>query len=243
VHGTLQSAAKAKHAKLTGTGWAGIVVASGGTLSLVGVDLAGAGIEAKGGNTAASYDYGTITGGSFTVGVGGKLKTDHAAVVQGGSSAISGSLTATFLDYSGPNLSLADASATVSIADSKFTGGGTGSDFLTSQAGALLHVEYSTITNSHCPFHFDGLTKYTFDHVATRGNGFGQMLYNTDTGPNTISYSSFEDPSFDQTGRTTVLAIDHSYIKAKTTVGAVTISTPASGPVTAAAPRGTPGPG
>ena len=243
VHGTLQSSAKAKHAKLTGMGWAGIVVASGGTLSLVGVDLSGAGIQANGGDTAASYDYGTITGGAFTVDAGGKLTTDHAAVVQGGSTSVAGSFTATFLDYSGTNLSLTNAAATVSLADSKFTGGGTGSDFLTSQAGALLHMEYSTITNSHCPFHFDGLTKYTFDHVATRGNGFGLMLYNDDVGPNTITYGSFEDPSFDQTGRTTMLAIDHTYIKAKMTVGVVTIATAASGPVTAAAPRGTPGPG
>jgi hypothetical protein len=240
VHGTLSGAAKDKHAKLGGGSWGGITVESGGTLALTGVDLDGAGIHAATGAKSATYDYGTITSGAFVVDKGAALTTDHAGVVQGGGSTVAGSFTATHLDYAGSSITLVDGAATVSVADSKLTA--TGGDFFVSSAGTLLHVEYSVITGSHCPFHFDGLNKYTLDHVATRGNGYGQMLYNAETGPNTISYSSFEDPSFDQTGRSTEVDIDNTYIKAKSTVGVVKITKAATSPVTSAAPRGTPGP-
>ena len=242
VHGSITAAAKDNHAKISGTttSWGGIVVATGGALTLAGVDLEGGGIQANTGNTSAKYDYGTITTGAFVVDKGAKLDTHHAAFVKGGSTTVSGAFTATYLDYAGSDITLVDPAATVSVADSKLTA--TGGDFFVSSSGALLNVAYSVITGSHCPFHFNALGKYTLDHVATRGNGYGQMFYNPDTTPNTISYSSFEDPSFDQTGRTNEINIDHSYIKAKSTVGIVRITTPASGPVTAAAPRGVPGP-
>jgi hypothetical protein len=240
VHGTLTSSAKAMHAKITGTGWGGIVVASGGTMTLVGTDLDGAGIDVQGGDKAASYDYGTMTNGSFKVETNGTFNTDHAAVVGGGASLISGALTATYLDYAGASMSLGDATATMSVADSKLTG--TGGDFFTSGVGSSMKIEYSVITGSHCPFHFDGLTSYTFDHVATRNNGYGLMLYNPDPGPNTITNSSFEDPSFNQTSKGTTINIDGSYIKTKTTVGVVKITNAKNAPVTAAAPRATPGP-
>jgi hypothetical protein len=241
VHGTLTASDKASHAKLTGT-WGGIVVAQGGTLSLTGVDLNGAGIHVNAGDKAAAYDYGTMTGGTFTVDKDGTFTTDHAAVVQGGASTVGGTFTATFMDYSGQSITLNDAAATVSVADSKITGAGTGTDFFTSEAGLLFHAEYSVVTNTHCPYHFDNLAKYTIDHVASRSNGYGPMLYNPDPGPNTISYSSFEDANFSQTDRTTTINIDHTYIKSKATVGIVNITTAASAPVTAAAPRGLPGP-
>ena len=240
VHGTLTAAAKDQHAKISGPDWGGIVVATGGALTLSGVDLDGAGIQANTGNASASYDYGTITTGAFVVDQGATLQSHHAAFVQGGSTTVKGNFVATYLDYAGSDITLLDPAATVSVADSKLTS--SGGDFFVSSTGKLLHVEYSVITGSHCPFHFNALGKYTLDHVATRGNGYGQMFYNSDTTPNTISYSSFEDPSFDQTDRASELDIDHSYIKNKNTVGIVKITTPASSPVTAAAPRGTPGP-
>ena len=240
VHGSIEAAAKDNHAKISGNGWGGIVVATGGALKLSGVDLDGAGIRANTGNKSATYDYGTITTGAFVVDKGATLATHHAAFVKGGSTTVSGAFTATFLDYSGSDITLVDPSATVSVADSKLTA--SGGDFFVSSAGALLRVEYSVITGSHCPFHFSALGKYTLDHVATRGNGYGQMFYNADTTPNTISFSSFEDPSFDQTDRANQIEIDNTYIKAKSTVGIVKIRSPATAPVTAAAPRGAPGP-
>lgn len=240
VHGTITGAAKANHAKISGPDWGGIVVATGGALTLSGVDLDGAGIQVNTGNASATYDYGTITTGAFVVDAGAKLESNHAAFVQGGSTTVKGTFTATYLDYAGSDITLLDPAATVSVADSKLTS--SGGDFFVSSTGKLLHVEYSVVTGSHCPFHFNALGKYTLDHVATRGNGYGQMFYNADTTPNTISYSSFEDPSFEQTDRASELDIDHSYIKSKSTVGIVKITAPASSPVTAAAPRGTPGP-
>ena len=240
VHGSIEGAAKDNHAKISGTGWGGIVVATGGALTLSGVDLDGGGIRANTGNKSATYDYGTITSGAFVVDKGATLATHHAAFVKGGSTTVAGAFTATFLDYSGSDITLGDPSATVSVADSKLTA--SGGDFFVSSSGALLHVEYSVITGSHCPFHFSALGKYTLDHVATRGNGYGQMFYNSDTTPNTISFSSFEDPSFDQTDRANQIEIDHTYIKAKSTVGIVKITSAATAPVAAAAPRGAPGP-
>ncbi len=247
VHGTLTASAKASHAKLTGTGWGGIIVASGGSMTLIGVDLENAttGIHVNGKDLAAEYDYGTLTGGIFTVDVGGTFKTDHAAVVKGGTSNVDGAFTATFLDYAGQAITMSDPSATLSAADSKFTGNGTpgGNDFFEPGSAALLHLEYSTITNTHCPIHSSSVAKMTLDHVATSGNGYGLMVYNADVGPHTISFSSFDDPDWNQDTRTAVVNIDHTYIKNLTgKLGQVTITNAASAPVSAAAPRGKPGP-
>ena len=241
VHGTLTGDAKANHASITGPSWDGIIVASGGTLTLTGVDLGGAGIQANAGDKSATYDYGTITSGNFTVDKGATLDTHHAAFVMGGSTSVSGTFTASYLDYAGSDITLDDPTATVSVADSKLTA--TGGDFFVSNTGATLHVEYSVISGSHCPFHFTTLGVYTLDHVATRGNAFGQMFYNPDTTPNTISFSSFEDPHFDQTDRLNVININDTYIKTMETIGAVKQKNISYVPVTAAAPRGRPGPG
>jgi hypothetical protein len=257
VQGSLEAAAKDNHAKLSGTNWAGIVVASGGSLKLVGVDLDGAkeAIHTNTGNTAAQYDYGTITGGLFRVDAGSTFTTDHAAVTTGGYSFLGGTVKATFLDYSGAAFALSDAAANVFVADSKITG--SGGDFFTANGGQLLHVEYTTIDNTHCPFHFNTLTKYEIDHVTTGGTGaastdaYGVMLYNGDAGPNTITNSNFNDPNWSQTRPTSAIAVTNTYIKSvPMKMGQVTFS-PAdpSGnnghtePNTDAHPRGTPGPG
>jgi hypothetical protein len=240
VHGTLTASAKASHASLTGTGWSGIVVASGGDLELEGVDIGGAGIQTNGSNKAAKYDYGTMTGGQFNVDPSSTLTTDHAAIVMGGGSTVGGNFTATFLDYSGAEMELNDPTAVVSIADSKITG--IGGDFFTGNGAKSFTISYSVVTNTHCPFHFNSITQYTMDHVATRMNGYGPMLYNMEPGPNKVSYSSFEDPNWNQTGAMDEIDVDNTYIKTKSTVGIVKITTPASAPVTAAAPRGMPGP-
>ncbi len=187
VHGAITAAAKDNHAKISGSDWGGIVVATGGALTLSGVDLDGGGIQANTGNTSATYDYGTISSGAFVIDQGATLESNHAAFVQGGSTTVKGTFTATYLDYAGSDITLLDPAATVSVADSKLTS--SGGDFFVSSSGKVLHVEYSVITGSHCPFHFNALGKYTLDHVATRGNAYGQMLYNSDTTPNTISYS------------------------------------------------------
>jgi hypothetical protein len=248
VHGTLTASSKATHAKLTSTAaWGGIIVASGGSMTLTGVDLDNAGVTANGNDLAAQYDYGTITSGLFTVDVGGKLSTDHAAVVTGGATSVNGAFTATFLDYSGSEISMGDPSATVSVIDSKITG--SGGDFFTPGSGKLLHISYSTIDKTHCPIHMSGIAKFELDHITTGGtgatstSGFGLMVYNGDVGPHTVSYSNFNDPNWDQTVRTAVINIDHSYFKvAPATVGQVTTTAKQTTMITDAHPRGTPGP-
>ena len=248
VHGTLTASSKATHAKLTSTAaWGGIIVASGGSMTLTGVDITNAGITANGNDLAAQYDYGTITAGLFTVDVAGKLTTDHAAVVTGGATNVNGAFTATFLDYSGSEISMGDPSATVSVIDSKITG--SGGDFFTPGSGKLLHISYSTIDKTHCPIHMSGIAKFELDHVTTGGtsatstSGFGLMVYNADVGPHTVSYSNFNDPNWDQTVRTAVINIDHSYFKvAPATVGQVTTTAKQTAMVLDAKPRATPGP-
>src|ERR1019366_9835992 len=100
VGGTLTaSSATGTHAKLTGSGWTGISVASGGTLALDGVDITGAttALATLTGATNAEYDDGTITGAStpFNIAKGTTLGTKHANVTGTlGPSGIAGSFVA-----------------------------------------------------------------------------------------------------------------------------------------------------
>lgn len=199
VAGTLKSSSQTTHAKITATSWGGISVASGGTLSLVGVDLenAGTALAVAMGNAAAEYDYGTITAATtpFSVGVGGKLTTQHAHVAgTKGSSSVGGSFTAKFLSYdSGGNegFGLGDASAVFSADDSKFFGTGPNSGDMIAGVAASVHFAYSEITQVHCAFHFGGVTQFDLDHANLHGNSYGFMLYGSgSTGTRTVGFSN-----------------------------------------------------
>lgn len=257
VQGALEAAAKDNHAKLSGTNWMGLVVADGGSLSLSGLDIDGAKetIHVNRGNKLAEYTYGTVDGGLFRVDAGGTLTVDHAAVVHGGYSFVSGTLKATFVDWNAAALALGDPSANVFVADSKITG--VGGDFFTASGGQLLHVEYTTIDHTHCPFHFNTISKFEIDHVTTGGmtgassNAFGLMIYNSDTGPHSITFSNFNDPKWDQSRPDVQIDVMNTYISgALSKAGKVAFSpADASGnnaqttPNADAQPRGTPGPG
>src|SRR5205823_2196130 len=85
IRGTLKVAAASTHAKITSTDrWAGLIVASGGTLDADGLDLESstAGVDVQGGAKSARYDDGTITAAKnpFAIEAGGKLTTSHAKV-------------------------------------------------------------------------------------------------------------------------------------------------------------------
>lgn len=199
VLGTLKASSQATHAKITGTSWGGITVGAGGTLSLVGVDLENAmtALATTGANTAATYDYGTITAASspFSVGVGGKLSTSHAHVAgTKGMSSVGGSFTASFLSYdSGGNegISLGDPSAILIIDDSKFFGTGVNSGDMINGSGAKIHFAYSEITAVHCAFHFNNVTQFDIDHANIHGNSYGFMLYGSgSTGARTVGFSN-----------------------------------------------------
>jgi hypothetical protein len=201
VAGTLKGTAGTTHADITSaTTWGGIVVASGGTLQLDSVDIGNAkmALWTESGNTAATYANGTITGGQpFNMAPGSKLSLSHATVTGAtAASALAGTFDASYLTYdkgTSEGLYTTDAAATVHFADSILKGNG-GGDYIVVTAAQSLHVEYTTITGSHCPFHFGtGPTTYTIDHVSDDTNGYGWMLYGSGTGPNTISNSNFTD--------------------------------------------------
>ncbi len=199
VLGTLKAASQTTHAKITGTTWGGIAVGAGGTLSLTGVDLENAmtALATTGANMAATYDYGLITAASapFNVGVGGKLSTSHSHVAgTKGMSSVGGSFTASFLSYdSGGNegISLNDASATLTIDDSKFFGTGVNSGDMINGSGAKIHFAYSEITAVHCAFHFNNVTQFDIDHANIHGNSYGFMLYGSgSTGTRGVGFSN-----------------------------------------------------
>src|SRR5438034_531591 len=75
----------AAHAKLTGSAWTGLIIASGGTLALDGVDVdnAATAINTQSGNAGAKLDNGSIHAPTtpFKVDPGSKLSMTHSAVV------------------------------------------------------------------------------------------------------------------------------------------------------------------
>lgn len=216
VRGTLKVAsASGRHAVVApaqaGMPWGGVTVESGGTLDAEGLDLEGTAkaLQLKTGTAAARYDQGTITGAevAFDIARGARLDTAHATVVGATqASGVDGQLHARYLDYDKAGLSggiiLGDPTAVLDVTDSRFHappafGGG---DYLISLGASLVHVAYTTITGSHCAFHFDSVDRFEIDHVtagaeapsAERGqNSWGAMLYGSGAGPHVISNSNF----------------------------------------------------
>jgi hypothetical protein len=215
VRGTLKIASAAgPHARFAAAAedqaWGGIVVENGGDLEADGLDLDGTatGIDVRAGAVAAHYDDGTIShvANPFMVERGGRLDTAHATVVDAtNTSSVNGEMHASYLDYDKDVLTsgiiMADALAVFDATDSTFHGTGIGGgDYIISYGATLVHVAYSTITDSHCAFHFDGLSQFQIDHVtagapaptaAGNRNSWGAMLYGSGAGPSTISASNF----------------------------------------------------
>jgi hypothetical protein len=205
VDGTLTASAASSMATLTGTGWDGIVVAKGGTLSLDGVNVTGAktAIDVQAGAASAEYDGATITGATtpFDVASGGSLGTQHANVTGSlGPSTISGSLTANYLDYDcngNEGIETMDAQAELSVENSTVHGGQPVHDGLVAVNGAAkFHVAHSTTTDNHCGFHFDTLSEFDITDVSDTNNIFGFMFYGSGgAGPFTVTDSNIESSS------------------------------------------------
>ena len=221
VRGSLKASSVATHAKLTGTGWTGILVVSGGNLLLDGVDIAGAStsIESAG---MATFDHGALTGAAtpFLVDVGGQISTTHSSVASIlGNSTIKGAFVASYLDYDkGANEGILaqDPSATISIDDS-ILHGSNGGDFVVSQSGSSIHVGHTTISGAHCGLHFDSVGKFDVTYVTDDTNSWGAMLYGSGNGPNSITYSNFANGSkdIDLQGSNVALMLDHVYTGGK----------------------------
>jgi hypothetical protein len=243
VNGTLKVASTDAHAKLTGSGWAGIIVASGGTLSIDGLDITGAqsAIWTQAGNLDATLTNSSIDGQTaFKMEAGSKLTITSTTVKATAGAAIAGTFVASKMTYdktTAPGLTLNDAAGSMTISDSVLKGEG-GGDYVISDAGKSLKVEYSTISGSHCALHFDNVDQYTIDHVSfiPQQNTYGGMLYGSGAGPNTISSSNL-DGIFAMQGTNGPLTIKDSFAGAATFQGTPDPVTPAGARLTDAEPR------
>jgi hypothetical protein len=227
VKGTLSVSAAAMHAKLTGTNWKGIVIASGGTLTVDGLDIENAenGMWTQTGNLDATMLDSSITSAAapFKMEAGSKLTFTKSSVLKStGSSQIAGTFVASYMAYdkgSSEGLELNDAVGSMTISDSTLTGVG-GGDYVVSRAGALVKVEYTTITGSHCGLHFDAVDKFIIDHVSDDQNSYGAMLYGSGAGPNQVLSSNLRntDKDLDFSGTNGATTIDKSFTGGKNTL-------------------------
>jgi hypothetical protein len=202
VAGELIGTAGATHAKLAPTSgtWSGLVVAQGGKLTLDSVDIAAAkiGIWTQKSNVDATYANGTMDANQpFQMEAGSKLSVSKSTVKAAAASALAGTFNASYMTYdkgTSEGLYMNDAAGSMTFSDSTLKGAG-GGDYIVSSAATLIKVEYTTITGSHCPFHFSapGPAKYEVDHISDDTNGYGWMLYGSGAGPHTISNSNFTD--------------------------------------------------
>jgi len=247
VKGTLSVKASASHAKLSGANWKGIVVASGGTLEVDGLDITDAeiGMYTQTGNLAATMLNSSITNAAtpFKMEPGSKLTFTKSSVVKAtGASNIAGTFVASHMEYdkgSAEGLDLNDAAGSMTISDSVLKGLG-GGDYVVSRAGALVKVEYTTITGSHCGLHFNGVEKFIIDHVSDDQNSYGAMLYGSGAGPHSVISSNVRstDKDLDMSGTNGALTIDKSFTGGKNTLQVnAKITNPATAPVADAKPR------
>jgi hypothetical protein len=242
--------------------WGGIVVESGGRLEADGLDLVGAAtaLTVNVGSLGARYDDGTITDAQvpFQIAAGARLDTAHAAVVNAGdASSIAGEFHASYLDYdTSPSvvagLITNDPTAIFDATDSTFHGtANAGNDYIVSYESSLVHVAYSTITDAHCAFHFNAVTRFEIDHVtagasspAGPGTGvvYGAMLYGSGTGPNVISNSNFmgAEVALDQQSTNGPLTISNTFAKGHVSILPTSTWPPADvapAPISDAKPR------
>jgi hypothetical protein len=255
VDGTLSASSSAAHATLTGTGWTGLVVS--GTLSLDGVDISGASDALNIASTGvAEYDDGTISAAAapFRIASGGALTLKHVTIPDGaGTAEVAGTLTASYLNYTGGGAGFFDGivttspQAVLSVEDSTFTGPGQNGplhDMLVSNGGsARFHVAYTTISQMHCGFHFDALSELDISYVDDDSNAYGFMLYgSTGAGPFTVSNSNIDDSgnnAYDAEGNNGAITFDGDYVNGLITDPslAVTLTHPAIARVTGTGPR------
>jgi hypothetical protein len=247
VKGTLSVSAAASHAKLTGANWKGIVIASGGTLNVDGLDIENAetGMWTQTGSLGATMLDSSITSAAapFKMEPGSKLTFTKSKVLKStGSSQIAGTFAASYMAYdkgSSEGLELNDAAGSMTISDSTLTGVG-GGDYVVSRAGALVKVEYTTITGSHCGLHFDAVDKFIIDHVSDDQNSYGAMLYGSGAGPNQVLSSNIRntDKDLDFSGTNGATTIDRSFTGGKNALATnAKVTNPATVPVPDAKPR------
>jgi hypothetical protein len=143
------------------------------------------------------------------------------------SSAIAGTFTASYMEYdktTASGLILNDPAGSMTFSDSTLKGAG-GGDYVISDAGKLVKLEYTVVSGSHCGLHFGSVDQYSLDHVSLDLNSYGAMLYGSGAGPNTISSSNVQGTEYnlDMKGTNGPLKIDNTYLApAAQTVGTPT---------------------
>jgi hypothetical protein len=245
VAGTLKAAGGGTaRGALTGTSWKGLVIASGGTLDLTGVDISGAtvGIATNAGNALAKVSESAISATTpFRMQAGSKLAVSKVAVKAGSQSEIAGQFTASYMDYdkgSNEGLTLEDENGSMTISDSKLRGTG-GGDFVVSRAGKLVKVEYTTIAGSHCGLHFSAVAQYDIDHVTDDSSDYAAMLYGSGPGPNRIAYSNMTGTvaGLDMQGVNGTLSVENSYTTKNKLASNASVKSPSNQVVANAKPR------
>jgi hypothetical protein len=236
---------------LTGSGWAGVVVAGGGTLDLAQAAIDGATnpITVTGGAHVLLTDV-TISGESspFTVAQGGSLSLDTVTVARArAQSSVDGDLHATALNYdkgAGEGFTALKGTARVTIANSVLHGDGPSTgDMLSMRSGDSLTVTNTEITGEHCAFHLVGLNSLALDHANIHGNSYGFMMYQTSTtGTRVIKNSNIvnnRDYGIDEGSRYNTngpITVENTYIAhngkdVAVYTHAITISNPATSPI------------
>jgi hypothetical protein len=183
VEGTLTATTGTPHAILTGTGWTGIVVPAGGTITADSLDITGASTPMDVTGTA-TYDNGTITGPTvpMLVEVGGSLSMTGSSIAGSlGPSRINGNLTLSKFDYASngnEGVTIANAASVVKIDSSNFHGTGDDTaDMISVNACASLTMTYTVITGCHCAYHFNGITSFDLENMDLHGDSYGFMMY------------------------------------------------------------------
>jgi hypothetical protein len=245
VKGTLKVTAGASHAKLTGSNWGGLVIASGGKLDADGLDIENAAkaIWTETGNADAKLTNGIIKGGqAFLMKPGSKLAIVKTKVTATAQADIAGTFTASYMDYdktTAEGLTLSDPAGSMTISDSTLHGAG-GGDYVIASGGKLVKLEYTTISGSHCGLHFNAVDQYILDHVSVDQNSWGAMLYGSGAGPNQIMYSNVRNTTKDLEMLNTngPLTISNSFTGGKNVLQqSATVTNAANSPIANAKPR------
>ena len=236
---------------MTGSGWAGIIVAGGGALDLRQATIAGAmnPVTVQRG-ARASLTRVTITGESspFTVLPTGSLSLDTVTVARAGAqSFIDGDLHATALDYNkgaGEGFTALKGTARITIANSRLHGDGPSTgDMLSMRSGDSLTVTTTEITGAHCAFHLVGLNSLALDRANIHGNSYAFMMYQTSSVgtrviknsniDNNLDYGIDEGSKYNTNGPITIenTYIAHNGKDLALYTHAITVTSPATRPI------------
>jgi hypothetical protein len=204
VAGVLRAKAAAKHAKITSTKWAGLVVSGGGKADLEGVDLENGlvGIATAEGALDSTLSESIISNSlkPFVVSKASKLTVTNVKASTPekigpsdlSESDISGILVASRLDYDAHNyegVSVREGGE-IDLSDSTFHGKNA-ADLLSAYGAKHLKVAYSTFTGAHCGLHIQPSESFEIDHVTSDTDIYGITIYGSGAGPNTVKNSNF----------------------------------------------------